>query len=222
MDTRNITILIGTTNPGKRAKLRWLLEHIGLERRPITDDLLRIKVTEDQLTHRGNAEKKALTYSRFTDDLVITSDGGMVVPALENHWDSLNTRKFVGPDETDEQRVSSLLRMMEPFDWEDRNIAWKEAVAIAYKGSLLGLWEAKGRHGILLKQDRPSSNNSGLWLDYLWYFPSFQLVYEELTEYQRFLVQDPWSQIRPLIKRFFMSHTDELEGKLNPHHRKRQ
>jgi inosine/xanthosine triphosphate pyrophosphatase family protein len=205
MKTHQQRILIGTTNQDKSKKLCWLLEGLRLDPKPLNIDLIKTPLEEDATSHRGNAEKKALFYSRFTNDLVITSDGGLIIPVLKNSWDSLNTKRFPGPNASDKERISNLLNMMSPFHGKSRIIAWQEAVAIAHNATLLGVWEAKGRDGILLEEGTSESNRPGFWLHSLWFIPTFNLLYEELSEQQKFNIYDPWSQIKPLIKIFFMN-----------------
>ena len=203
-------ILIGTTNEDKSKKLCWLIEGLRLAPKPLNMDLIKIPFEEDATSHRGNAEKKALFYSQFTNDLVITSDGGLIIPVLKNNWKSLKTKRFASLNASDKERISSLLNIMSPFHGKSRIIAWQEAVAVAHNGTLLGLWEAKGREGVLLEEDNSKSNQPpGFWLHSLWFIPTFNLLYDELSEQEKFRTYDPWSQIKPLIKIFFMNQAAE-------------
>ena len=206
MEIYNDNILLGSTNQDKRNKLSWLIEGSELTPKPLEIGSLNSPIPEDATTHRGNAENKAISYSQLTDKLVISSDGGVIIPVLGSKWDSLKTHRFAGENVNDQKRVSDLLKLMSPFHREDRVIIWREAVAIARNGTLLGLWEAKGREGILLETNDRHTENLGFWLHSLWLMPSFNLLYEDLSETQKICVYDPWSQIKPLIQEFFKSY----------------
>lgn len=209
MENYKENILIGTTNEDKRNKLSWLIEGLRLTPKPMKMSLLNNPFTEDVTSHRGNAEKKAIFYSQLTDELVISSDGGVIIPALESKWASLNTHRFAGENASDQDRVFDLLQLMSPFHGKHRRIIWREAVAVARSGTLLGLWEAKGREGLLLENNDQDNDNLGFWLHSLWLIPSFNLLYDDLTEKQKQWVYDPWSQIKPLIQVYFMNYGAE-------------
>ena len=206
MENYRGNILIGTTNEDKGHKLNWLIEGLGLTPKPLEMSFLNNVLTEDAPNHRGNAEKKARFYSQFTDELVISSDGGVIIPALGSKWNSLHTQRFAGGNASDQQRVFDLLQLMSRFHGKDRIIIWQEAVAVACHGALLGLWEAKGREGLLLEDSDRENKNFGFWLHSLWFMPSFYLLYDDLTERQKHWIYDPWSQIKPLIQVFFMNY----------------
>jgi len=206
MENYKDNILIGTTNEDKRNKLNWLIEGLGLTPKPLEMSSLDNSLTEDAPNHRGNAENKARFYSQLTDELVISSDGGVIIPALESKWNSLHTHRFAGGNASNQKRVFDLLQLMRPFHGKDRIIIWQEAVAVARSGTLLGLWEAKGREGLLLEDSDRENKNFGFWLHSLWFIPSFNLLYDDLTERQKHWAYDPWSQIKPLIQVFFMNY----------------
>jgi XTP/dITP diphosphohydrolase len=75
-------ILVATTNPGKIAEIRAMLdfdvEWLGLSDFPNINE-----VKEDGLTFAENARKKALGYAKATGLWTIADDSGLVIDALD-------------------------------------------------------------------------------------------------------------------------------------------
>ena len=82
-DTRRIRrkILVATTNPGKIAELRAMLDAevdwVGLADFPQVPE-----VEEDGKTFAENARKKATVYARATGIWTLSDDSGLVIDAL--------------------------------------------------------------------------------------------------------------------------------------------
>lgn len=86
-------ILIGTKNPYKSAEMVSFFKGLKNIKIHYLDELKEnIKVNEDQNSLKGNAIKKATEISNHTDYFVLTSDGGVNIPGLENKWDLLKNQ----------------------------------------------------------------------------------------------------------------------------------
>lgn len=197
-------ILLATGNGDKQRAFRSLLD--GLPLTSITPAELGITTSpeEDGDTHEAIAEKKAVQWSRAGSMLAIASDGGLVIPALGPAWESRHTHRFAGPAVDDSQRVDRLLELMEPFTGTDRSASWAEAVAIAHKGRLLASWDLLGARG-KITEARKSGPVPKFWAFTVWTFPQYGKTYNELTPGERESLNDHWTRLGHLVRRFFQS-----------------
>jgi len=75
-------ILVATTNPGKIAEIRAMLD-FDIEWLGLSDFSNISEIPEDGLTFAENARKKALGYAEQTGLWTITDDSGLVIDALD-------------------------------------------------------------------------------------------------------------------------------------------
>ncbi|MDA0264184.1 MAG: hypothetical protein O3A93_10270 [Chloroflexi bacterium] len=197
-------ILLATGNEAKQEAFRTLLD--GLPLAPVSPSSLGISAStgEGGDTHRDIACEKAIEWSRAGSMLAIASDGGLVIPALGPAWESRRTRRFAGPGVDDAQRVDRLLELMQPFTGADRSASWAEAVAIAHKGRLLASWELVGATGEIAQQREPGPV-SEFWAFTLWSFPRFGKNYNCLSQEEKLSLNDHWTRLGQLVRRFFRS-----------------
>src|SRR5213596_3495793 len=125
------TILLATGNAAKQAKLRWLIDGLGFEVVTPRDLGLNFDPPESGSSHQEVASSKALAWANETDRLVIASDGGAQIPALGASWNSLFTRRAAGEVPDDRARADHLLNLMRDRSGADRDVVWREAVAVA-------------------------------------------------------------------------------------------
>jgi XTP/dITP diphosphohydrolase len=190
-------ILIGTTNPAKREKLSWLFDDCdSFELVSVDDANLNLNIEENGNNFEENAIIKALAYSSAFDGYAVSSDGGATIPVLGNNWNELLTHRFAGNDATEIDRLNLMVKMMAPYENEDRLVLWNEAIALAYKGKLLFSFLQSGEKGYLQKEYNKDSIMPGFWLANLWFCPSFGKTYSELTEEQRRHDDFTWSKVK--------------------------
>jgi inosine/xanthosine triphosphate pyrophosphatase family protein len=201
-----LPILLATTNPAKEQIFRRLLE--GLPLSPMTPAQMGLEVfsEEEGETHESIARTKAELWSQAGSMLAIASDGGLVIPALGSRWESRHTHRFAGPAADDAERLARLLELMRPFQGQEREASWREAVAIAHRGRILVSWELRGATGLIA--DRPDDyyKTPGFWAFSVWYFPRFGKTYPQLTPEERESLDDHWTRLRQLVQRYFRSH----------------
>ena len=197
-------ILLATGNGDKQRVFRSLLG--GLPLTPVTPAESGISASpqEDGDTHEAIAREKAVKWSEAGSMLAIASDGGLVIPALGPAWESRHTHRFAGPAVNDSQRVDRLPKLMEPFTGTDRSASWAEAVAIAHNGRPLASWELLGAHGEIA-QARKSGPVPEFWAFTVWTFPRFGKTFDELTSGERECLNDHWTRLGHLVRRFFQS-----------------
>ena len=195
-------ILLATTNPAKQARLRWLLDGLGLTCVTPEETGVAPPVEEEGATHREVAARKAGAWSRAFGGLALASDGGALIPALGTRWDSLRTRRFAGEAADDRARVEALLRLLEPCQGQVRRIAWREAGAVADAGRVLGVWEAEGGEGVVARTFDPRRVNPGFWVATVWCLPALGKRYLECTEEELARAGDPWAALKPQVQAF--------------------
>ncbi len=200
----NHKVLLATTNPAKLERLKWILEGLDLE--TATPDGISLHPEPPQetgATHEENARLKAEFWSKVASMPALASDGGLVVPAFGERWESLLTRRFAGEEAADEARLDRLLDMMAPFSGSQRTASWVEALAVADKGRTLASWSVKGATGVLADSTGHGPVVPGFWVFSLWYFPHLGKTYNELTEAEKEGLNDHWSQLKSLVEGFF-------------------
>jgi len=196
-------ILLATTNPAKMEKLRWMLDGLGLEfHTPMEISNAPIH-TEDGYTHLENAEAKAVLWSDAFEGLAVATDGGLVIPALGDSWDSLRTARFAGQEATDAVRAKKLLEMMAHLQGEKRVAFWVESVALADQGDVLMTWEAHSAKGYIVTEADPAKVKPGFWAFSLWRMPEFSKVYAELTPEELHKADDHWGHLRERVREYF-------------------
>ena len=201
-----IPILLATTNPAKEQSFRRMLE--GLPLSPITPAQRGLEDVppEEGDTHEAIARSKAERWSRAGSMLAIASDGGLVLPALGDRWESRYTHRFAGPAADDADRLARLLELMRPFHGPEREASWREAVAIAHRGRILVSWELKGATGLIADSPGDPYQVPGFWAFSVWYFPQFTKTYPQLSPGERDSLDDHWTRLGQLVQRYFRSH----------------
>jgi len=189
-------VLLGTTNPSKREKLAWLFADLNsFELVDLKDLNLDIDIEENGKSFEENAAIKAIAYSLAYDGLAVSSDGGVTIPVLGDNWDGLLTHRFAGADATEEDRLEAIIKIMEPYQGEDRMVLWNEAIALAYKGKLIFSFLRSGEKGYLLDKYNKDRTMPGFWLASLWLCPSFNKTYSDLSTEERNYQDFTWSKI---------------------------
>jgi inosine/xanthosine triphosphate pyrophosphatase family protein len=152
------------------------------------------------------AAAKATAWSRATPgEMVIASDGGLLIPTLGDAWDPTRTRRIAGDDATDLERAKELLARASHLKGEERRISWREAVAIARNGELLGAWSAESEPGLLATDVDPDliADGHGFWVDTLWICPeSHDRRLGALSIEERARRGDHWSKLQTPVRGF--------------------
>lgn len=205
--TGKTRILLATGNPAKQATLQWLLEDLPLE--TVTPGELGLTSVPDEEgeTHQAIARQKARAWSQSASMLVIASDGGLIIPALGAGWESRFTHRFAGAAANDQDRLRSLMELMQPYQGAERGASWVEAVAIADQGQILTSWELTGATGLIadVSSKGPGEDPAveGFWVFSVWRFPKLGKYYNQLTEAERQSLDDHWTQLRAKVRTYF-------------------
>ncbi len=131
-------ILVASSNAGKLREYRALAAGSVLDLGPLPNFSEIPPFEESAPTFAENAAGKALHYGRFTGEIVLAEDSGLVVPALGGAPGVLSAR-YAGPQATAEDCVRKLLREMEGRSGDQRRARFVCVTAMARQGRLLAI-----------------------------------------------------------------------------------
>lgn len=193
-------VLLATTNLAKSERLASICEGLSLEVINGAEIANVSGVDELGASHMGIAVQKAIVWSQRYPLVALASDGGLVIPALGNNWDSTLTRRLGEDAITDEERARRLVSRMRDLPRVDRMAYWAESIAIARNGILICAWETEGLCGVIGEDYRPDPETpAGFWADALWETTDGRKRWELLDEEQS-PGADPWLQLRGPVR----------------------
>ncbi len=129
-------IVLASSNPGKLGEYRQLAMGRNLEISLLPNFSELPPFDESAPTFAENAAGKALHYSRFTPELVLADDSGLVVPALGGA-PGVRSARYAGPHASDEENLSKLLHEMQGREGYERRARFVCVIAVAHPGRLL-------------------------------------------------------------------------------------
>jgi XTP/dITP diphosphohydrolase len=135
---------------------------------------------ESAPTFAENGAGKALHYSRFTDEIVLADDSGLVVPALGGA-PGVHSARYAGPHATAAERVAKLLKEMRGRTGDERRARFVCVIAIARRGRALAV-VSDWAEGFIA--DEPRGTN-GFGYDPVFYFPDLSHTYAEATAQEK-------------------------------------
>lgn len=121
MTDHKATLLLGSSNPGKRCEMQALLAHLPLELR-IQEELGEaVDIAETGSTYAENARLKAEAIAEHFGLWAIADDTGLEVDALDGA-PGLHSARLQGPGASDAERRARLLDLLraEPKPWKAR------------------------------------------------------------------------------------------------------
>jgi XTP/dITP diphosphohydrolase len=177
-------ILIATSNPGKLRDFAGAAAAHGVQTATLADFASLPAVIEDGLTFQANARKKAEFYSRHAPgEIVLADDSGLEVDALGGA-PGVHSARYASDDPhkapsntNDEANNARLLRDLGNIPLERRTARFVCVIAAARDGKTLQVFRGIAEGTIL---DRPRGSN-GFGYDPLFYFPSINRTFAELT-----------------------------------------
>ena len=145
-------------------------------------------------TFEENAVAKALYYSRFTPELVLSDDSGISVDALNGGPGVLSAR-YAGPNATDEENNNLLLRELGTTAHREGRFVC--VLALARDGELLATQQGIVQGRILTA---PRGKN-GFGYDPLFFYPPLNRSFGEVSSEEKFAVSHRGNAIRALWKK---------------------
>ena len=177
-------ILIATSNPGKLRDFAGAASSLEIEVASVPYFASLEPVVEDGTTFEANARKKAESYSRHVPgEIVLADDSGLEVDALGGAPGVHSARyaadqpHLVDNNTDDHDNNARLVRELRKVTPEKRTGRFVCVIAAARDGEILAVFRGEAE-GLLL--DVPRGSN-GFGYDPLFYFPSIQKTFAELT-----------------------------------------
>ncbi len=190
-------LLLATRNPDKQRKLLWVVAGLPFA---VHFPPSGAQPPETGQSHRDNAVQKALWWSERVAGLVLASDGGVHIPALGEGWRSVQTRRGSGA-RSDAERTADLLARLEGREGAARTAVWREALALAEAGRLIGAWEAEGPPLRIAARPGGTRPEGGFWLDRLLADPASGRTLAELSPAELRRLDRAWRILRVCARR---------------------
>jgi len=179
-----IRILIATTNAGKLRDFAGIASPHGIEIESLPNFASIPTAVEDGLTFEANARKKAEYYSSYAaGEIVLADDSGLEVetlggaPGVHSARYAADQPHLVGNNTDDQANNARLIRELRKIPAEKRTARFICVIAAARDGQTLNVFRGQAE-GVLLGSPRGSN---GFGYDPLFYFPSIQKTFAELT-----------------------------------------
>jgi len=192
-------ILVATTNPGKIAEIRAMLnldvQWMGLSDFP---DIEQVK--EDRDTFADNARKKATYYAKATKLWTIADDSGLVVDALNGAPGVKSARfsgdKLKGDDRTliDHRNISKVLKLLEGVQKEKRTARFVCCLCLTSPEEVLT--ETQGILEGLIADKEIGTNGFGY--DPIFFVPQLNKTVGQLTAEEKNAISHRGNAIREL------------------------
>lgn len=175
-----VRVLLASSNPGKLREYREMAAGSGveLELMPRFRDLPAFEESAPTFAEIGAA--KALHYSRFTDEMVLADDSGLVVPELGGA-PGVRSARYARPDATDEENNRKLLRDLEGREGDERRARFVCVTALARRGRALAVVSDRAE-GSILKVPR---GTGGFGYDPLFFSPELGCTYAEAPQAEK-------------------------------------
>lgn len=176
----SVKLLIASSNPGKLREYKLLAAGSALEIAVVPNfDALPV-FDETAPTFAENAAGKAEHYSKFSSELILADDSGLVVPALGGA-PGIQSARYAGPGASDRDRVRKLLREMEGKKGEERRARFVCITALARSGRVLAVF-SDFAEGVITTEPRGSD---GFGYDPVFYFEQLGRTYAETTREEK-------------------------------------
>lgn len=189
-------ILIASSNPGKLAEIRSMLdlpiELVGLEDFPGIDE-----IEEDGQTFAENARKKAIGYAMQTNLWTIADDSGLMIDAL-NGEPGVKSARFAGVAGdrkfVDQKNIEKVLELLKDVPKEKRKARFVCCLCMTSTTEIL--FETQGiLEGIIV--DEPIGEN-GFGYDPIFFVPKLKKTVAQLTAEEKNRISHRGNAIRKL------------------------
>jgi XTP/dITP diphosphohydrolase len=177
---KTVKLQVATSNPGKLREYRALAGENPIEIETVPRFVKMPPFAEDAPTFAENSAGKALHYSRFSDQLLIADDSGLVVPALGGA-PGVHSARYAGPNANDADRVHKLLSEMRGKTGQDRRARFVCVLTLAQQGRALAVF-SDSVDGEIAEAPRGAE---GFGYDPVFYFPQLRRTYAEIAPEQK-------------------------------------
>ncbi len=168
-------LVLATHNKGKVRELRTLLADTDWEILTLSEFPRAPIVTEDGVTFRDNAIKKAREISHALGEVTLADDSGLEVDYL-NGAPGVHSARFAGYNGNDAANNEKLLRLLKGVPWEKRTARFRCVVALADPSGKVVTTEGVCE-GLITNEPR---GENGFGYDPLFFVPEYRKTFAEL------------------------------------------
>lgn len=174
-----MNLLIGSHNPAKIAEYQRYLLHARLKLCTLKGLGIWDEPLEIGKTFLENALQKARYYAEKTEYPALADDGGLEIDALEGA-PGVESRRWVGPKGTDEDRVAKVFSKLAGTPPEKRTARLKLVVVVYFPSDREYIFAEKAIEGVIPEKPYPNYRKGFPYRSVL-YVPEYKKYYEELT-----------------------------------------
>lgn len=189
------SIVIATRNRGKTAEIRKMLKDFPVTVKNLDDFGPIPEIIEDGETFDDNAYKKASMTARILGFPALADDSGLVVDALDGA-PGVYSARYGGEHLSDEERCVKLLSALEGV--ENRDAAFECVISIAVPTGAALTYEA-GCRGMITRELK---GENGFGYDPIFYYPSYEKTFAELTMEEKNQVSHRGKALREVVSEF--------------------
>jgi XTP/dITP diphosphohydrolase len=193
-------LVVATSNQGKLRDFAAAASECSIEVAGLANFKSIPELVEDAPTFEGNAEKKAEFYSRFAPgEYVIADDSGLEVDYLQGAPGIYSARYASSPDHpnaTDAENNAKLLQNLAGVPESLRQACFVCAIALSRGGQTLATFRGTAP-GRILEAPRGAG---GFGYDPLFFFPSLNKTFAELTPEEKASVSHRGQAFRKLLQ----------------------
>ena len=204
MSDKDIKILVATTNPGKIAEIRAMLD-FDVEWLGLSDFSSISEIEEDGLTFAENARKKALGYAKATGLWTIADDSGLVVDALDGlpgvksaRFSDEQSRDSNGAGRSrtllDHKNMQKVLNLLKDVPKEERTARFVCCLCLSSPDKVLAETEGKLEGYIAEKE----IGENGFGYDPIFFVPHLNKTVAQLTREEKNAISHRGNAIRKL------------------------
>jgi XTP/dITP diphosphohydrolase len=190
-----VTLVIATSNLGKTAEIRDMLENFPVNIKNLADFGPIPPVEEDGDTFDDNAYKKAGFVSKILGLPALADDSGLVVDALGGA-PGVYSARYAGENATDKQRYTKLLAEMK--GQTNRKAAFECVLSIAVPSGPALTYEASCE-GLIAEAP---AGEGGFGYDPVFYYPPLKKTFGQLTREEKSRVSHRGKALQELSQEF--------------------
>lgn len=177
-------LLLATTNRGKIAELRDLLDGCGWEIVTPGDVGITIEVEEDGETYQENASKKALAGMEASGLVTLADDSGIEIQAMGGE-PGVQSARFIRADATYEERFAEIERRLAGKTPLERTARFVAVIAIADPRNGEVRFAEGSISGVIAPEPR---GDRGFGYDPIFWSPSQNATTAQLEEHEKAII----------------------------------
>lgn len=184
-------LLVATTNRGKLAEIRGILDGLPMVLATLDDHPRTAEPEETGATFAANARLKARHYAAATGELTVAEDSGLEIDALDGA-PGVRSARFNGGSQAD--KFAAVRRMLARRGTDASTARFVCAVALASAGGIL--WEAAGV--VEGRVQLPPRGDRGFGYDPIFHYPPWGRTLAEATPEEKAAVSHRGRAFRQL------------------------